>query len=292
MVISTRKYDTTKQFESGMVIRQRLDRRLLLGGLALFCFLIGGLLAPVLAPFDPTAQDYSSMLARPNKRHVLGTDEFGRDILSRLLWGARVTFAVAVGSVIVAASLGIPVGLLAGYYGGIVDLLVMRATETAMVFPPIVLAMASVALFGSGIVTLIVVIGLIYFPRFARVTYASTLTLKPSTFIEASIAIGASDLRVLTYHILPNVLPPILVQASLAVGFAVLLESGLGFLGLGVQPPNPSWGGMISDARNVMGRSPFYILWPSLFIIGLVLSVNIVGDSLRDKLDPRLRNIH
>jgi peptide/nickel transport system permease protein len=252
-------------------------------------FILGGLLAPVLAPYDPLKQDYRHMLSGPSVPHLLGTDEFGRDILSRLLWGGRISLLVAGGGVVVAGALGVPIGLCAGYYGRFTAALLMRATDVAMAFPPILLAIAVVALFGPGLTKLAVVVGITYFPRFARLTYVATLAVKSALFVEAGRAIGATAARVLRRHIFPNVLAPILVEISLALGFGILLESGLSFLGLGAQPPSPSWGLMVADARQVMGQMPLYLVWPSLAVAGAILAFNLLGDGMRDALDPRLR---
>jgi peptide/nickel transport system permease protein len=185
--------------------------------------------------------------------------------------------------------LGIPIGMLAGYYGKIVDLLLMRFTDLIIVFPSIFLALALVSLVGPGVTSLVIVIGMTYFPRFARLAYASTSTMKTNLFVEASQANGASDLRIFRHHVLPNILTPLLVQACLALGFGVILEGGLSFLGYGVQPPKPSWGVMISGARAVIAQDALVLIWPSLALTLCVLAINVVGDELRDFLDPRLR---
>jgi peptide/nickel transport system permease protein len=261
----------------------------LIGGSILSLFILGGLLAPVLAPFDPVKQDYQRMLAPPGVPHLLGTDEFGRDILSRLLWGGRISLLVAGGGVVMAGVIGVPLGLLAGYYGRMTAALLMRITDVAMALPPILLAISVVALFGPGLANLAVVIGLTYFPRFARLAYVATLTVKANLFVEAGRAMGASAPRILRRHIVPNILAPVLVEVSLALGFGILLESGLSFLGLGAQPPSPSWGLMVADARQVMGQMPLYLVWPSLAVAGIILAFNLLGDGMRDALDPRLR---
>ena len=271
--------------------RRRLlpERRLSIGASILGLFILGGLLAPVLAPFDPLKQDYQRMLAPPSVPHLLGTDEFGRDILSRLLWGGRISLLVAGGGVVMAGVIGVPLGLLAGYYGRMTAALLMRVTDVAMALPPILLAISVVALFGPGLANLAAVIGLTYFPRFARLAYVATLTVKANLFVEAGRAMGASAPRILRRHIVPNILAPVLVEVSLALGFGILLESGLSFLGLGAQPPSPSWGLMVADARQVMSQMPLYLVWPSLAVAGVILAFNLLGDGMRDALDPRLK---
>lgn len=271
--------------------RRRLlpERRIFIGLGIMGLFILGGLLAPVLAPFDPLKQDYQRMLAPPGVAHLLGTDEFGRDILSRLLWGGRISLLVAGGGVIMAGALGVSLGLLAGYYGRMTAALLMRVTDVAMAFPPILLAISVVALFGPGLANLAAVIGVTYFPRFARLAYVATLAVKANLFVEAGRAMGANAPRILRRHILPNILAPVLVEVSLALGFGILLESGLSFLGLGAQPPSPSWGLMVADARQVMSQTPLYLVWPSLAVAGTILAFNLLGDGMRDALDPRLR---
>lgn len=291
MPTSTRAFTTLEMVAAVPRLRRRLlaERRLSIGLILMGLFVLGGLLAPILAPYDPLKQDYRRMLAPPDVVHLLGTDEFGRDILSRLLYGGRISLLVAGGGVVMAGGIGVPLGLLAGYYGGLTAAGLMRLTDVAMAFPPILLAISVVALFGPGLTNLTVVIGLTYFPRFARLAYVATLSVKASLFVEAGRALGASGWRILRKHISPNIVAPILVEVSLALGFGILLESGLSFLGLGAQPPSPSWGLMVADARQVMSQMPFYLLWPSLAVAGAILAFNLLGDGMRDALDPRLR---
>jgi len=270
------------------LLRERANGRLMLGGVIVAALVLATVLAPLLAPFSPVKQDYTAMLVGPESRHVLGTDEFGRDILSRLLYGGRISLTVAGGSVLIASLIGIPMGMTGAYFGKLVDVVVMRAADLVIVFPPILLAIAAVAFFGSSVANLTLVIGLVYYPRFARLTYATTLATKTHLFVEASRAVGAGDGRILARHILPSILPPLLVQTALALGFGILLESGLSFLGLGAQPPAPSWGLMVSDARAVMAQNPLDIVWPSLIITTSIFAFQITADGLQDALDPRL----
>jgi len=267
----------------------RGNSRLWIGASTIAVIVVASVFAPVLAPFGPLKQDYNYMLVGPMHRHLLGTDEFGRDILSRLLYGGRISLAVAAGSVLIASAIGVPLGVAGGYFGGLADILAMRLSDLIVVFPPILLAIAVVAFFGSSILNLTVVIGFVYFPRFARLAYATTLTAKTHLFVEASHAIGAGTVRMLQRHILPTILAPLVVQGALALGFAVLLESGLSFLGLGVQPPAPSWGLMVADARAVMAQNPSYIVFPSAAITVAILAFQLAADGLQDALDPRRR---
>jgi peptide/nickel transport system permease protein len=266
----------------------RANKRLAFGAAVVGLFALGGLLAPFVAPFGPLKEHYTQTLAPPRWPYLLGTDEFGRDILSRLMYGARVSLSISGLGVCVAAVVGIPVGMLAGYYGKLVDFVLMRIADLVIVFPSIFLALALVSLFGPGVGTIVIVIGVTYFPRFARLAYVTTNAMKVNLYVEASHANGASDLRIFARHILPNIVTPLLVQSCLALGFGIILEGGLSFLGYGVQPPNASWGVMINGARAVIAQDPLVLIWPCLALTLCVLAINIVGDELRDVLDPRM----
>lgn len=230
-----------------------------------------------------------AILQGPSRAHVLGTDQFGRDILSRIIIGARVSLLVAVLSVAVALALGTTVGLLSGYLGRWVDGLAMRLMDILFAFPAILLAIAIMAVAGTSMRNLILAIGVVYTPQFARVARAATLTVKNLEFVEASQALGAGTGRVLARHLLPNVMPAIIVQVSLSLSLAILSESALSFLGLGTQPPTPSWGNMLSEGRQFMEIAPWNAVFPGAAIMLVVLGFNLLGDGLRDLLDPRLR---
>ncbi|MGH7321252.1 MAG: ABC transporter permease, partial [Candidatus Rokuibacteriota bacterium] len=227
--------------------------------------------------------------AAPSAAHWLGTDEFGRDVLSRLVFGARITLVVGLSSVVLAAVAGTVLGTLAAYAGHAVDAVVMRAMDGLLCIPPILLGIFVVTFLGPSLVNLTLVIGILYIPRFTRVVHASTLAVRELEYVESARALGASALRVVARAILPNILAPILVQASLAAGHAILLESGLSFLGLGPPPPTPSWGRMVEQSGRFMQLGVLPLLWPSLAISGTVFAFNLLGDGLRDLLDPRLR---
>jgi len=270
-----------------IVIFLRSPRFMITGTIFLLTILVA-VFAPLLAPRDPLEFNTKSILASPWGEYLLGTDEFGRDILSRLLYGARPSLITAFCATALAMVMGVILGLVAGHFGGWVDQIIMRCMDVVLTFQPILLAMVIVGFLGGGVRNLIITIGVLYAPTFARLTYASTIQVKGMEFIIAANSIGMGNYRLIRRHILPNILSPIIVQASLTIAAAILLESGLSFLGLGVIPPTPSWGLMIGDARGYLFRSPMYVVWPSIAIATTILNINIFGDSLRDILDPRL----
>jgi peptide/nickel transport system permease protein len=268
--------------------RQLWRRRTAIFGLALACVVLGGaLLAPLLAPADPLAMG-PRRFAAPSAEAWLGTDQFGRDLLSRLLHGARVSMAVSFSAVSLAALLGATIGLAAGYFEGRVDQLLMRGVDVLMAFPTLLLALAVVATLGGSLRNLVLAITLAYIPIFSRVVRGSTLSVKQHEFVEASRALGAGDARLMTRAILPNVLAPVIVQATFNLSTAIMIEAALSFLGLGVQPPAASWGSMLSEARNFMELDPWLAVAPGGAITVAVLGFNLFGDGLRDVLDPRL----
>ena len=269
--------------------RIRRSGQLRTAGPAVALLLAAAALGPALAPHDPNRLDPRAKAAPPSAAHWLGTDEFGRDLLSRLVHGARITLLVGLASVAVAAAGGTLLGSIAGYAGRGVEAAVMRTMDGLLCFPPILLGIFVVTFLGPSIVNLILVIGVLYVPRFTRVVHASTLAVRELEYVEGARALGASAIRVLGRAILPNIAAPILVQASLAAGHAILLESGLSFLGLGPPPPTPSWGRMVEQSGRFMQLGLLPLLWPSLAISGTVLAFNLLGDGLRDLLDPRLR---
>ncbi len=247
-------------------------------------------LAPILASHDPNALNTRAKAVPPSRAYLLGTDEFGRDMWSRLVHGARITLLVGLSSVLLAATGGTILGTVAAYSGRWVEAAIMRAMDGMLCFPPILLGIFVVTFLGQSLLNLILVIGVLYIPRFTRVVHSSTLAIRELEYVESAQALGASALRIIVRAILPNILAPILVQASLAAGHAILLESGLSFLGLGPPPPTPSWGRMVEQSGRFMQLSVLPLLWPSLAISVTVLSFNLLGDGLRDLSDPRLRN--
>jgi len=252
-------------------------------------FVVVALLAPVLAPYDPLKGRLGDRLRTPSTAHWLGTDELGRDVLSRVLYGARITVQIQVAAVGLALALGTALGLLAGYVGRSLDQLIMRVMDILMAFPGIFLALAIIAALGTGLGNVIIATGIFLVPQFARVVRASTLTLREMEFIQAARALGQGDFAIVFRYLLPNSLAPIIVQTSLRMATVLLTASGLSFLGLGVQPPSPEWGAMLSNARAYMINAPHVAMMPGLAIALVVLGFNLLGDGLRDSLDPRLR---
>jgi len=244
---------------------------------------------PSLAPYSPAVQDYDHILERPNPLHWMGTDNLGRDIFSRILHGARLSLFVAFGGVIGGALIGIPLGLVTGYYGGWLDVIVMRVMDVLLAFPGILLAIGIIALLGPGLSNVVVAIIVYGIPILARLVRASTLQIKARDFVEAAKASGSSDLYILWRHILPNVFAPVLVMLTIRAGQAILIASALSFLGLGAVPPTPEWGAMLADGRSYITTYPHVALFPGLAIFITVLGLNLLGDGLNDMLDPRLR---
>lgn len=243
----------------------------------------------VISTHDPTGQDLLSQLQLPSASHLLGTDEVGRDIFSRIVWGSRVAVIVAFVSVGVGVLVGVPIGLIAGYSGGLVDNALMRVMDSIIAFPPLLLAMAVIAALGPGIVNAMIAIGIVFIPTYARLARGSTLVLREMDFVLAARAMGAANARIISRHIVPNALAPIIVQASLGAGVAVIAEAGLAYIGLGSQPPDPSWGVMLRQSSSYLSDE-FWVTVPAgMAIFLLVLSLNTIGDHLRDALDPRLR---
>jgi ABC-type dipeptide/oligopeptide/nickel transport system permease subunit len=248
------------------------------------------IIGPWIAPYDPNQQDLANTLADPfTDGHFLGTDELGRDTLSRLIVAARVAMLASAQAVTIAMILGVVPGLLAGYIGGWFDLIIMRITDAVQSFPPLILAIAVVGILGPGLRNAMLAVGIIFFPNFLRIVRGSVLEVREETFIEASRSIGTPTMRIVRTRILPNVLPPLLVQISLAAGFALLAEASLSFLGLGVELPDSSWGQMLGRAYNNFSRQPWLIVWPGVTIALTVLAYNVMGDGLRDSIGREVR---
>jgi peptide/nickel transport system permease protein len=259
------------------------------GAVVLLVAVAAALLAPLVAPHDPLRQDLNHALARPDRAHLLGTDNVGRDVLSRVIWGTRVSLVAGLGSVTIAVLVGGLLGLLAGYAGGRVDGLVMRLMDAVLSFPPLVLALALGAVLGAGLTGVLIALGVVYTPTFARLMRGQVLSITAREYVDAARALGAPGWRIAWAHVLPNATAPIVVQASLSVAFAILAEASLSFLGLGVQPPAASWGSMINAGRGYLQQAPWIVFGPGAALFVTVVGLNFVGDAVRDALDPRLR---
>jgi peptide/nickel transport system permease protein len=244
-------------------------------------------------PFDPVAMNSAEVLQGPSlaSGHLFGTDEFGRDVLSRIMKGTSVSFIISVSATTLGAVIGIFMGVWAGYLGGKTDNAIMRFADILFAFPSLLLAIFIMAILGEHTYNVVLAIGIVYIPQFARISRGSIIALKGNEFIRAAKSNGAGRTYILRHHLLPNITAPLIVQISLSLSTAILLESALSFLGLGVQPPDPSWGNMLSSARKVMMFAPWTAIYPGLAIVLLVLGFNLLGDGLRDILDPRLRNV-
>ena len=255
-------------------------------GIVLF-FIALALLAPLLPIADPNATDWSAIRKAPSAVHWLGTDEIGRDILSRMIWGAQASLLAGVVSVLIAVAIGVPFGLVSGYFGGWTDQIISRMTDALLAMPFLILAIALAAFLGPSLTNAMIAIGLSAMPIFIRLTRGQVLAVRTEDFVEGARAIGLDHFRIVTRYILPNVFPPILVQATLTVATAIIAEASLSFLGLGQQPPAPSWGSMLNVAKNFLSQAPWMALWPGIAIFLVVIGFNLTGDGLRDALDPR-----
>lgn len=257
--------------------------------LAILGFVVVAVFAPYIAPADPLAQDYSALMQAPNAEHFLGTDQVGRDMLSRLIYGARISLVVGIISTGVAITIGVPLGLIAGYFRGAIDEVFMRVMDAIIAFPSIILALAIVALLKPSATNVMLAIGITYTPIFARLIRSQALSLRERDFVLAARAIGAPNGRIMIRHIFPNAASPIIVQGTLGLGRAVIAEASLGFLGVGVQPPTPTWGSMLNQGAPLLAHAPWISIVPGVAIFLLVLAFNLLGDALRDLLDPQLR---
>ncbi len=269
----------------GDVLRRPLG---VLGFLIVSAFFLLVIFAPLIAPYDYAEQDIPSMLQGPSSAHWLGTDHLGRDLWSRIVYGSRIALGVAVPAVSVALVGGLVLGLTAGYLGGVVDNITLVVLDSLQAFPAVILALAILALLGSSLVNVIIVIGLAWIPGYARIARAQVLSAKQNQYIEVEHSLGASQTRILVLHIMPNILAPLLILAAMDLPVVITFEAGLSFLGLGVRPPTPSWGVILSDGFNVIRQSPWPITWAGLTLIITTLGFTLFGETLRDVLDPRL----
>ena len=280
--------DPTRAAPRTHAFRRLVRRRGAAVGLAVIAFFVAlAVLAPVVAPYDPLVTSWSAIRKAPTAAHWFGTDEIGRDVLARVVWGARASLLAGVVSVLISLSIGVPVGLLAGYAGGKIDMLISRLTDAVLACPFLILAIALAAFLGPSLTNAMIAIGVSATPVFIRLTRGQTMAIKAEEYILAARAIGNPPWRVALRHVLPNIVPTLIVQATLAIAAAVIAEASLSFLGLGQQPPAPSWGSMLNTAKNYIDQAPWMAIWPGVSIFVLVLSFNLVGDGLRDALDPR-----
>ncbi|AZR74484.1 peptide ABC transporter permease [Anoxybacter fermentans] len=266
------------------------NRAAVLGMVIIALIVFSAIFAPYIAPYDPIKQNILARYKPPSAKHLLGTDELGRDILSRIIYGARYSLLIGIISISLALIFGIILGVLAGYYGGLVDLLIMRVVDIMLAFPYILLAIAIVAILGPELRNAMIAISIVNIPRFARLIRSSVLSIKESEYVQAAKALGASDLRIIIKYLLPNSMAPLIVQSTLSIASAILSAAGLSFLGLGAQPPTPEWGAMLSDARSALQLAPWVVTFPGIAIMLNVLGFNLLGDGLRDALDPKLKN--
>ncbi|HEV7666409.1 MAG TPA: ABC transporter permease [Chloroflexota bacterium] len=264
-------------------------RGALIGGGMVVSIGLAAILGPLLAPFDPAEMGVGASLSPPSPAHFFGTDTFGRDIFSRVLHGAQLSLMVGLVAVVIEATVGVLLGLIAGYYGGWIDGVLMRIIDVLLAFPGILLALAIVSVLGISLTNLMIAVGIGGIPSFARLIRGSTLTVKENLYVTVARSIGAGDASMITRHILPNVASPIIVYATLRIAFAIIATSSLSFLGLGAKPPSPEWGVMLSDGREFLRIAPWVTTFPGLAIMFSVMGINLLGDGLRDVLDPRLR---
>lgn len=271
-------------------LRRLASRKIsILGGFVVFLLITVAIFAPWLAPHSPFEQNMMSRLAGPSLSHPFGLDSLGRDVFSRIIYGSRVSLQVGIISVGIAAGIGIVLGLTSGYFGGFVDGFIMRAMDAILAVPGLLLTIGIAAALGPGLTNVMIAVGIVYVPTFARLVRGQVLTVRAQEFVKAAKSIGASNLRIMVKHIWPNSLQPVIVQSSLAIGSAILIEAGASFLGVGAQPPTPTWGSMLRGGYSYMADAPWLSLAPGLAIMLTVLGFNLLGDGLRDALDPRLK---
>jgi peptide/nickel transport system permease protein len=284
--------DTADELESPSrrALRRLMKRKgAVLGLIVIAMFILLALFAPLIAPYDPIATSWTLVRKPPSALHWFGTDDLGRDVLARVIYGTRASLLAGAISVAIALCVGVPLGLLSGYRGGFIDALISRMTDAMLACPSLILAIAFAAFLGPSLGNAMIAIGITATPIFVRLTRAQTMNVKVEDYVEAARAIGNPRWRIALFHILPNILPALLVQATLSIATAIIAEAALSFLGLGQQPPAPSWGSMLNAAQRFLTSAPWMAIWPGLAIFLVVLSFNLVGDGLRDALDPRAR---
>jgi peptide/nickel transport system permease protein len=267
--------------------KMKANKGALVGLIIISVFTILAITAPLLPIPDPMATSWSAIRKAPSAAHWLGTDDIGRDVLSRMIWGAQASLMAGVFSVAIAVSIGVPFGLISGYFGGWIDMVISRITEAFLAMPFLITAIALAAFLGPSLTNAMIAIGLSAMPVFVRLTRGQVLSVKTEEYVEGARSIGLRSFSIITRYILPNVFAPILVQATLTIATAIIAEASLSFLGLGQQPPAPSWGSMLSVAKNFLSQAPWMAMWPGIAIFLVVIGFNLLGDGLRDALDPR-----
>ena len=270
-------------------VKLKRNKAALIGGLLILMYVMIAILAPLIYRGNPSAPNLMKSLETPSIEYFLGTDELGRSIMGRIIYGSRISLLIAVGVVFVGFIIGIPLGLISGYYGGKIDFIIQRITDTLLAFPGFLLALALVAILGVGIKNTVISIGISMVPIYIRLVRGCVLSVREEVYVEAAKAVGTRDTMILIRHILPNVMVPITVQTTLGMGTAILFAAGLGFLGIGVQPPTPEWGAMLGSARSYIFHSPHVATFPGIAIFFSVLRFHLFGDGLRDALDPRFK---
>jgi peptide/nickel transport system permease protein len=261
----------------------------LFGVIAIIVVILAAIFAPIIAPYDPDAQLLDDVLQQPNNQHLLGTDSLGRDTLSRIIFGSRIALLVGVGTVVIAASLGTVIGLIAGYFGGWIFTIIMRCTDGIMAIPPLLLALVVAALLGTGVKGVMIAVSFALLPGYIRLICGQVLSVKENEYVMAAHSVGVNKIGIMFRHILPNCLSPLIVQMTMMMGLAILIEASLSFLGLGIKPPAAAWGSMVYDGYKYLVMRPILSIAPGLAIMLVVFAFNMVGDGLRDALDPRLR---
>jgi len=278
---------TVQKTKLNLIIRRiTRNKSFMIGGFIIFIFFILALFPQFIAPYDPIQSNLENRLLSPSFTYLLGTDDLGRDIFSRIIFGAQISFKYGILAVLIALIIGSTIGIIAGYFGGKIDEILMRFIDVLLAFPAILLAILIVAILGANLENAMIAIGIVNTPSYARLLRSSTISVKNNEFVEASISNGASNLRIIFHHILPNCMTPLIVQSTLGIGSVILEMAGLSFLGLGAQPPMPEWGAMLNNAKDFIRSAPWVITFPGIAIIFTVLGFNLLGDGLRDFLDP------
>ncbi|MDW0116218.1 ABC transporter permease subunit [Sporosarcina thermotolerans] len=286
----TEKEAKIKPDKGATILRRLLANKMsLFGGIVVLLYILIALFAPVIAPYDPYEVMLQDKLKPPSFEHFMGTDDKGRDVFTRILYGARISLGVGFLSVFIGAFFGIILGLISGYYGKMIDTVIMRFVDVLLAFPGLLLALAIVSALGPNLINVVIAVGIFSIPTFARIVRGSTLDIKKSEYIDAVKVLGAHDSTIIFRHILPNILSPIIVQGTLRLATSILSVAGLSFLGMGAQPPSPEWGAMLSKGRDFIMTAPHLALYPGMAIAIIVLAFNIFGDGLRDVLDPKMK---